>query len=160
MVEPRVNKQSGGEVFGVPVTLSVAAQSSTLPIIRAVAEQALFGGDWAIDDVADLRLGIDEICSQLIASARPDRALTVVLDIGEQTAVCRMSTLVDPRHEIATTGFGWHVVGTVTDAQSIDYADTREGRLVTVRIAKNRSDIDDLGSVVGECGERASGTLE
>ncbi len=55
---------------GVPVELRVAAEFEQLPVVRAVAETLAVLGDFTLDDVADIKLAVDEVCSELIALRR------------------------------------------------------------------------------------------
>ena len=135
------------------ITLSVPATPTNLPIIRSVVEHALFAADWVFDDVVDVKLAVDEVCSQLMAGAS-DRAPRLDLAIGVDGAdfVCDFETVADPRFDIDTTGFGWRVLEPLTDARSVSLSDdeTRPplvggrharpdgaaGRTVRVRISK------------------------
>ncbi|MFW0786454.1 anti-sigma factor [Gordonia sp. CPCC 206044] len=111
-----------------------------MPIIRSVVERALFLDDWSIDDVADVKLGVDEICTQLGVLAEPGGRLDVSLQVGKQGVVCQVDGTVDAGGVLDTSGFGWHVVQTVTDAQSVGYSDSDDGRRgISVRFAKWRN---------------------
>lgn len=121
-----------------PVELSVAAQSDRLPIIRAVVESTLYLDDWTVDDVADVKLGVDEICSQLIAVSEAGRRLTVTIRPGRLGVVGQIEGSTTGL-DLDTAGFGWRVVETVTDTQTLTYVDSGGDRRVTVRFAKRRT---------------------
>ncbi|ROZ89153.1 ATP-binding protein [Gordonia sp. OPL2] len=121
-----------------PVELSVPARSDRLPIVRSMVERTLFIDDWSVDDVADVNLGIDEICSQLIMVAAPDTRLSIALNVGPQGAVVQVDGVVSRELGLDTSGFGWRVVETVTDAQTVSYSDSGGDRQVTVHLAKHR----------------------
>ena len=106
------------------ITVSVPAIPDSLPIIRSVVEHALFAADWVFDDVVDVKLAVDEVCSQLMAGAS-DRAprLDVALCVHEADFVCDFEATVDPRFDVDTTGFGWRVLETLTDARSVSVSD-------------------------------------
>ena len=122
-----------------PVELSVAAQSDRLPIIRAVVESTLYFDDWTVDDVADVKLGVDEICSQLIAVSEAGRRLTVTIRPGRLGMVGQIEGSTSTGLDLDTAGFGWRVVETVTDTQTLTYVDSGGDRRVTVRFAKRRT---------------------
>lgn len=106
------------------IAVSVPARADTLPIVRSVVEHALFAADWVFDDVVDVKLAVDEVCSQLVAGAS-DWAprLHLAIDIDGADFWCAIETVVDPRFTIDTTGFGWRVVEAVTDARSVSYSE-------------------------------------
>lgn len=122
-----------------PVEISVVAESGRLAIVRSVVEQTLYLDDWAIDDVADVVLGVDEICTQIITTSEPDRRIVISIAVGPRGVVGRIDGTLDAGFDIDTAGFGWHVVRTVTDAQSISFVDRGGRRDVTVRFAKRRN---------------------
>ncbi|WP_157226692.1 anti-sigma factor [Gordonia soli] len=121
-----------------PVGLSVAATADQLAIVRTVVERALFIDDWLIDDVADVKLGVDEICSQLIAASDDDSRLELTLTVGPRGVLGQINGHLHAGVDISTAGFGWRVVEAVTDAQSVTYIDAGDRRQATIRFAKLR----------------------
>ncbi|GAA3721419.1 ATP-binding protein [Gordonia hankookensis] len=120
----------------VPVELTVPARADRLQIVRAVVERTLYAVDWTIDDVADIQLAVDEVCSQLIVASVDDGRLRVSLLLGDAGFVGEVVGTIETGIALDTAGFGWHVVETVTDAQSVSYVDDARRREVTVRLAK------------------------
>lgn len=127
------------EAAAAPVKLSVIAGADRLPIVRSVVERTLFIDDWSVDDVADVKLGVDEICSQLIAAAEPGSSIAVSIAAGPAGVTVQIDGWPDSAFAIDTAGFGWRVVETVTDAQTVAYVETGGGRQVVVRVAKSRT---------------------
>ena len=127
------------EAAAAPVKLSVIANADRLPIIRSVVERTLFIDDWSVDDVADVKLGVDEICSQLISAAEPDSSIDISIAAGPAGVTVQVGGWPGGGFEIDTAGFGWRVVETVTDAQSVAYVVAAGGRQVVVRVAKSRT---------------------
>ncbi|MCH5641217.1 anti-sigma factor [Gordonia sp. ABSL49_1] len=123
----------------VPVVLSVRAHRTTLPIIRALVEHVMLLDDWTIDDVADLKLGVDEICGQLIEGARPAERIEVALTTGPQGLVVTMEAPVVSGFALETDGFGWRVVETVTDARHWAHVGAGPAQLLMVRVARRRA---------------------
>ncbi|EME23106.1 anti sigma factor [Rhodococcus triatomae BKS 15-14] len=56
----------------VPVTLSVPAQHSQLPVIRLLTEMVAMQAGCTLDQSADLKLAVDQVCTLLIDAAAPD----------------------------------------------------------------------------------------
>ncbi|MDL9935265.1 anti-sigma factor [Gordonia sp. ABSL1-1] len=128
---------------GPPVQVSVAAEADRLSIVRAVVERTLFLADWPLDDVADIQLAVDEVCSQLVTISAAGHRIDVSLSVGPHGLLAVIDGRVADRLQLDTTGFGWRVVETVTDRQSVTYDDSRpedehteSDRRVTVRITK------------------------
>ncbi|AZG47588.1 ATP-binding protein [Gordonia insulae] len=119
-----------------PVELTVPPRADRLQIVRAVVERTLFADDWTIDDVADVQLAVDEVCSQIIAASVDGRSLGVGLTIGPAGCIGRITGSIESGIDIDTAGFGWHVVEAVTTAHSISYVETGAYREVTVRFGK------------------------
>ncbi|MYR08196.1 anti-sigma factor [Gordonia sp. SID5947] len=122
-----------------PVELRVAARSDRLPILRSVVERTLFIDDWTVDDVADINLGIDEVCAQLVSISAPEGELCVVLIVSPTGVVVRVEGEMPHEIDLDTSGFGWRVIETVTDSQSVSYSDVDRRRLATVVLAKRRA---------------------
>ncbi|OZC32630.1 anti-sigma factor [Gordonia polyisoprenivorans] len=122
-----------------PVELTVSADVSRLSIIRSVVERTLYLDDWTVDEVTDVKIAIDEICSQLMSAAVPGGRLRVTISVGPEGSVTEAAGSVVPGFEIDTTGFGWRVVTTLSDAQTISSVDQRDHRDLTVVFGKSRT---------------------
>lgn len=126
---------------GAPVELRVVADAEQLPVVRAVAETLAILGDFTLDDIADIKLVVDEVCSELIAGAVPGAELTcsfIVSDGGiriESSSVLAVGRL--PRSD----SFGWHVLQTLTDSITLSDAPAANGLAVSVDVVKRRSNI-------------------
>lgn len=121
-----------------PVELTVSADVSRLSIIRSVVERTLYLDDWTVDEVTDVKIAIDEICSQLMSATVPGGRLRVTISVGPEGSVAEAAGSVVPGFEIDTTGFGWRVVTTLSDAQTIASVDQRDHRDLTVVFGKSR----------------------
>lgn len=122
-----------------PVSLKVAAGSKQLPIVRAFVESALYVDDWALDEVIDVNVVVDEICAQMIPGAVDDSTVKVTLTTGPKGLVGRVDGEIEADAQLDPAGFGWHVVQTMTDGLAVDYRENSAGRLVSVRFGKYRT---------------------
>lgn len=123
---------------GEPVELAIAARADRLPVVRALVETVLYVDDWSLDDVADMKLGIDEMCSQIIAAAPERGRVYLTLTSAPHGLAGVVRGTIEPGIEVDRSGFGWKVVQTVTDAQSISYDGGEANRSITVRFIKKR----------------------
>ena len=101
---------------GADVEVRIAAAPAHLSVVRAVAADLAMRADFTLDAISDLKMAVDEACSELISRAVPDGDL-----------ICRFSVEPEQIHfsaEAATTSvtppsresFGWRVLTALTDA--------------------------------------------
>ena len=130
--EQTISSRAGDEAIDV----HVAARRDRLPIVRSLLDHALLLADWPIDDIADLKLAVDEVCGQLIEAASGDRLRVSVRDASPE-AVVAVSARVPAEFRLDRSGVGWHVVESVTDARQLTYGDDDEfDRELVVELAK------------------------
>lgn len=134
--EPEVNIALSGEA-GQPIEVTVPAEAAVLPVVRAVLESVLLLDDWTIDEIADVKLGVDEICSQIIEMRAVGARLSVSVSVssfGELSG--RIDGVLAPEGSLDTEGFGWHVVRTVIDVGHISRDVVSDGIRVIVPFVK------------------------
>ncbi|NNG98494.1 ATP-binding protein [Gordonia araii] len=120
------------------VELTVDATKERVPLVRNLVEAVLFADDYALDTVADVKLGIDEACLQLVAVAPPRARLRLVVATGPAYARIEICCdVVDDAH-VDESSFGWFVIGSVTDQAEVAYADGRHGREARVALTALR----------------------
>ncbi|MCX4091243.1 ATP-binding protein [Nocardia sp. alder85J] len=100
---------------GTPVEIGVAATVSQLPIVRGLAETLVLLSDFTLDEVADIRLAVDEACSTLIAVAAPDTTLQCRFTVGDKDLLVRVAGVAGAEGLPDPRSFGWHVLRTLTD---------------------------------------------
>lgn len=107
-------------LFSAPVEIRVAASLTQLPILRGLAETLVLLSDFTLDEVADVRLAVDEVCSTLIAIAAPDSALTCEFVVGDTELLVRVDGVAAAEGMPDQRSFGWHVLRTLSDEVSAD----------------------------------------
>lgn len=98
-----------------PVEIGVAASVSQLPIVRGLAETLVLLSDFTLDEVADIRLAVDEAASTLIALAAPGTTLQCRFTVGEADLIVRVSGIATAEGLPDQRSFGWHVLRTLSD---------------------------------------------
>lgn len=98
-----------------PVEIGVAASVSQLPIVRGLAETLVLLSDFTLDEVADIRLAVDEAASTVIGLAAPGTSLQCVFTVGENDLVVRVSGVAAAEGLPDQRSFGWHVLRTLSD---------------------------------------------
>lgn len=108
-------RRTGPRLGDCAVELRVAAQLENVALVRTLVGAVGAFEDLDIDRIADLRLAVDEACTQLINSAPTGATLVVVVDPREKeliihaSAACRADAAVQPG------SFSWHVLTALTD---------------------------------------------
>ncbi len=102
-----------------PVEIGVAATVSQLPIVRGLAETLVLLSDFTLDEVADIRLAVDEACSTLISVAGPGTALRCRFTVGDEDLLVRVTGIAAAEGLPDQRSFGWHVLRTLTDEVTI-----------------------------------------
>ena len=115
------------------------ADADQLPVVRAVAETLAVLGDFTLDDIADIKLAVDEVCSQLIAGAVPSAELTCSFVVGESGMQITTTSVVHEGRVPKSDSFGWHVLQTLTDSISLSASSVPNGSSVAVDVVKRRS---------------------
>lgn len=114
-----INISAEQGLFSTPVEIRVAASVTQLPIVRGLAETLVLLSDFTLDEVADIRLAVDEVCSTLIAVATPGSNLDCWFSIGDRELLVRVTGLAATEGLPDQHSFGWHVLRTLTDSVEV-----------------------------------------
>jgi anti-sigma regulatory factor (Ser/Thr protein kinase) len=106
------------------VELRVAPRLENLAVVRTLVGAVGTFEDLDVDKVSDLRLAIDESCTQLIRSATPEATLVVVVEPRDDEVVVHASTACSTTEVVSPGSFSWHVLTSLTDDVQI----VRDGR--------------------------------
>lgn len=97
------------------VTLTLEAEPGATVVVRTLAETLSVLGDFTLDEVADIKLAVDESCSQLVALAADDAQLITHFAMDDSQLEVSVSVLLAADCALEQTGFGWHVLCTLAD---------------------------------------------
>ncbi|MEV0292391.1 anti-sigma factor [Nocardia sp. NPDC050710] len=111
-----INISAEQGLYSTPVEIRVAASVTQLPIVRGLAETLVLLSDFTLDEVADIRLAVDEVCSTLIAISAAGTSLHCRFSIGESELHVHVSGIAAIEGLPDQRSFGWHVLRTLTDA--------------------------------------------
>ena len=117
------------------IELRVAARLDNLAVLRTLVGAVGAFSDLDFDSVADLRLAVDEACTQLIRAAAPDATLTVVVDPREDVVVVEASTECDTDDVVTPGSFSWHVLSSLTD----EVRTNPDGRVFGITLTTRRA---------------------
>ncbi|BBX21549.1 anti-sigma-F factor RsbW [Mycolicibacter terrae] len=127
------------------VELRVAPRLESLAVVRMLVGAIATYEDLNVDTVADLRLAIDELCTQLIRCAAPNSTLKVVIDPDDDDITIEASTAGDGSDVLTPGSFSWHVLTSLVDdvqtfrgGSELDGAGELFGVTLTTRRAESR----------------------
>ncbi|MCZ4519030.1 ATP-binding protein [Rhodococcus ruber] len=129
---------------GAPVELRVRAEADQLPVVRAVAETLVVLSDFTLDDIADVKLVVDEVCSQLIKGSVADSELSCLFSVSDSGIRIVVTSTLAATSVPKKDSFGWHVLQTLTDSIDLrahDAGDSDAVRTVAIDVVKRRSTI-------------------
>jgi len=124
------------------VELRVTPRLESLAVVRMLVGAVATFEDLNVDTVADLRLAIDELCTQLVRCAAPDTMLTVVIDPHDDDVTIQASAAGDGADVLTPGSFSWHVLTSLVDDVQT-YRDGREpggGEVFGVTLTARRGD--------------------
>lgn len=126
---------------GAPVELRVIANADQLPVVRAVAETLAVLADFTLDDIADIKLVVDEVCSELISGAVDGAELSCSFVVSPTGMRITTTSVVHSDRVPKGDSFGWHVLQTLTDSISLSASSVSGGSAVAVDAVKRRSTV-------------------
>ncbi|MFC3962942.1 ATP-binding protein [Nocardia jiangsuensis] len=138
-----INISAEKGIYSTPVEIRVAAAVSQLPIVRGLAETLVLLSEFTLDEVADVRLAVDEVCSNLIEVAAPDSYLNCRFVVGEADLLVHVSGLAATEGLPDQRSFGWHVLRTLADsveAHQAPYDATAAGYPTWVEFRRARAE--------------------
>jgi serine/threonine-protein kinase RsbW len=102
------------------VQIETPAAGEYLAVVRAAATGLAAGLDFTYEQIDDLRIAVDEACTQLIAHRAGAATLRVAYSV--ETAALRVEVTVDgagdgvgPPDLLPRDTFGWQILGAVVD---------------------------------------------
>lgn len=117
------------------VEFRLAARLENLAVLRTLIVAVGTFSDLDLDAVADLRLAVDEACTQLIGSATPDATLVVIVDPRDDAVVVEASTTCASNEVLIEGSFSWHVISSLVDDVQILLDGRVSGIVMTSRRA-------------------------
>jgi serine/threonine-protein kinase RsbW len=110
--EPSTNEKP---LPGADVEVRIAAAPVHLSVLRAVAADLAMRADFTLDAISDLKMAVDEACSELISRSVPEAELVCRFTVEQEqihfSAEAPTTSLTPPSRE----SFGWRVLTALTD---------------------------------------------
>ncbi len=129
-----------GRQAGVSVEVRIPADLAQLFVLRSIAATLAFREDFDLDEVEDVKLAVDELCSALVVRARHGELLTCQFEVAPQSVGVLASVGSDNEAPIAQGTFGWCVLAALTDELTTWITSGRQTPYrVHIRMTKTRS---------------------
>lgn len=125
---------------GQLVEVRVPATAVHLPIVRTLTADLAARLDFNLDEVADLRMAVDEACSGLVARAASPTDLRCAFKMESDRLWIQASARTEDGAPPAKDTFGWRVLSALVD--SVDAEGESKTGVVTVTLCKQRSGIE------------------
>ncbi|WP_245717107.1 ATP-binding protein [Nocardia mikamii] len=136
-ISPSTDPAPTGSVVGV----RVLAQARQLLMLRALAETVALMAEFALDEVTDIRVALDEIATALIERAVAGSSIECDFGYdGDRMSVAVTAVAVTPE-ALHRDGLGWHVLTSITDsleATTAPFDSAAAGYPVTVEFRRLR----------------------
>lgn len=125
------------ETAVAPVNIRVPADKSQVAMVRAIAETLAVLADFSLDEVADIKLAVDEAAMTMIGHAGPGAELTVAFTTAEHHFKGVVQSWLPSSNSLPQSGFGWHVLQTLTESATVHEGEPEnDGRLVAIELVK------------------------
>jgi serine/threonine-protein kinase RsbW len=120
------------------VELRMVAGMARISTVRAVAADVAMREDFDLDAVSDLRLAVDEACTTVLTTAKPDGMLVCRLMIARDgVEISASAETLDGRPPPKDT-LGWHMLQVLVDSVECWTTTDQQGeRTMHVRITKD-----------------------
>ncbi|WP_067542677.1 ATP-binding protein [Nocardia crassostreae] len=128
------------------IGIRIPADVEQLTMLRALAETVALVADFALDEVTDVRVALDEVATALIVSAVPGSCVDCDFGFDEYRMRVRVAAVVIDNEAMDKAGFGWHVLQTLTEsltAQTGSFDPISGGYPTVVEFSRTRGESDD-----------------
>jgi serine/threonine-protein kinase RsbW len=109
---------SGTFVETTTVGFRAPARVDQLPMVRSLGETVLLHADFTLEEVADIRLALNEVATALILDAVPGSTIGCTFSYSADRVVVRVSSTAVSKAEAGPDQLSWYVVATLTESLS------------------------------------------
>ncbi|WP_338761361.1 anti-sigma factor [Nocardia vulneris] len=96
------------------IGVRIPARLEQLTMLRGLAETVALIADFALDEVTDIRLALDEVATSLILDAVPGSQLDCEFTYDTDQMFVHVASVATSEQVVGQAGFGWHIVRTLT----------------------------------------------
>lgn len=123
--------ESGDDV----VVLTVPAEVGYLGVLRTATAGLAARLQFALDEIEDLRIAVDEACAMLLAIAVPRAALECHFSVTDDALAVEVTVDTVPKAQLpSTSSFAWKVLTALTTSAGAEV----HGQRATIRLLTRR----------------------
>lgn len=89
-------------------------------MLRALTETVLLMAEFALDEVTDIQIAVDEIATDLIDAATDGSVIDCEFTYGDGRIEVCLTATATTREVVDETGLGWHVIRTITESATAE----------------------------------------
>jgi serine/threonine-protein kinase RsbW len=97
------------------VEIRMPAHRSQLFVLRSVMVAIALREDFALDEIGDAKLALDELCSEMVVRAAPDECISCRFETTEHTVNVVVSVGSANGRPIERDTFSWRILTAVAD---------------------------------------------
>lgn len=118
------------------VSISIPASPAYLQVVRLIAAGLASRLAFTIDEIEDLKIGVDELCAYLTGTQGREGSLEIDFEVGEGTLVISAVGHLAPGQKVRTelTEFSQMILSTVVDDAHL----TQENGTPSFRLTKTK----------------------
>lgn len=107
------------------VRISIPASPAYLQVVRLMAAGLASRLGFTIDEIEDLKIGVDELCAYLTGTQGRDGSLDITFEVGDGVLVISAAGDLAPGQKVRTelTEFSQMILSTVVDEARLEQAD-------------------------------------
>ncbi len=139
MTEEAAAPTAGATEVRDAVTVRMPAESAYLSVLRTATAGLAARLDFTLDEIEDLRIGVDEACAMLLSQALPGTDLTTEFELNGDGMRVNVSVLTADGRLPARDTFAWTVLSAL--AGDVD-AHTGPDDRVTIVLYKHRNGVE------------------
>lgn len=117
-----------------PTTLSVPALMGELPVIRMLTEVVAMHGGCTLDQVSDLKLAVDQICTLLIEVAVPATEITCRFHTGSDVLRVEVTATTTGPWGPAPDSLEWRILEVLADTIAASEVVAPNGQTTEARV--------------------------
>ncbi|TQN30528.1 serine/threonine-protein kinase RsbW [Haloactinospora alba] len=136
MTEETAAPTTGATDVRDAVTVTMPADSAYLSVLRTATAGLAARLDFTLDEIEDLRIGVDEACAMLLSQALPGTDLNTEFELTGDGMRVSVSVLTDDGRLPARDTFAWTVLSAL--AGEVDAGAGPDDR-VTIILHKRRN---------------------
>jgi serine/threonine-protein kinase RsbW len=122
------------------VEVRVPADRAQLFVLRSLVAAIALREDFDLDEVEDVKLAVDEMCSVLVMRARPGETLVCRFETAPGSVELLASVATEDPRPIGRNTFGWRVLATLADdVTTWTTPGSRFGHVLHIKMTKSRS---------------------